>query len=203
MKRTDKFKAGLQVRKIAFLVLGVLWFAILIGVAVPAWRHAAQRHQEVQALEEQLAELDNWAVAGMWLERSLKEKAPEVNQVWSTMFPEQRNRETLFLDLAGIADRSGVSDFDLAELREPRMEKDNQWLTHNPLSSGGADQNEVQLSFYRVRANFLGDFEQVARFLGGLKQIERAMSVHSMEIEADRQWVRVDLKLDVYVKQSS
>lgn len=203
MKWAGKFKFRWQMGKVAFLVLGIVWFGILVGIAVPAWRQAAQSHQEVQTLEEQLAELDRWAVAGMWLERSLRDKAPEVDRAWSAMFPDQRGREALFLDLAGIADRSGVTDFDLAEFSEPQMEKDNQWLTHNPLSSGGADQNEVQLSFYRVRANFLGDFEQVANFLGGLKEIERAMSVHSLEIESDRQWVRVDLKLDVYVKQSS
>lgn len=203
MKWAGKFQTNAQKRKAAFLVLGIVWLGILVGVAVPAWRQAAQRHQEIQRLDERLAELDRWAVAGMWLERSLREKAPQVNQAWSTMFPERRDRETLFLDLAGIADRSGVSDFDLIELHEPRMEQDNHWLTHNPLSLGGADPNEVRLTFYRVRANFLGDFEQVAGFLGGLKQVERAMSVHSMEIETDRQWVRVDLKLDVYVKQST
>ena len=141
-------------------------------------------------------------MAGLWLERSLREKAPAVEQAWSVLFPPQRDRENFFLDLAGIADRSGVTDFDLSELREPRMENDNRWLTHAALP-GGAEQDEVQLTFYRVRASFLGELGQVADFLGGLKQVERAVSVHSLEMEADRQWVRVNLELDVYVKQSS
>jgi hypothetical protein len=52
-------------------VLVVAWLAILVGGAVPAWRRALQQHREVRQVEAQLVDLDQWTMAGLWLERSL------------------------------------------------------------------------------------------------------------------------------------
>ncbi len=178
-------------RRAALIVLGAVWLGSLLGVALPAWRQAHRQQAEVAAIAGQLAELDRWTVAGLWLEQSLDERAAAIEPAWSALFPAERRREEMFLDLARVADRSGVTAFELREIKPDELAAGAPGLT--------GDEPEADLSAYRVRASFEGDYEQVAGFLGGLKGIERAVSVHNLEIRPVREAVSVELELDVYV----
>ncbi len=176
--------------RLALWSVGALaWLGILFGLAIPAWRHAVDQHHQVQTLEVRLAELDNWTVAGLWLEKSLAPRAAVINPQWQRLFPPQSAKGEFFLNLARIADVSGVGEFELRELERP------EGTTAAMSASGSAN----SLSAYRVRARFRGDYAQVAEFLGGLKTIDRAVSVHNLTIKPARKAVQVDLELDVYV----
>ena len=61
----------------------------------------------------------------------------------------------------------------------------------------------VDLEFYRVRASFRADYGRVAAFLGGIDGIERALSVHSLDVRPDGEGVKVELKLDVYLSEAA
>ena len=177
-------------RRLAFWAVGALaWLGILFGVAIPAWRQAVDQHHQVQALEIRLAELDNWTVAGLWLEKSLGLRQAVVNPQWERLFPPTSAKGEFFLSLARVADRSGVGDFELRELERP------EGIAEATTEAGSA----VPLAAYRVRARFRGHYAQVAEFLGGLKVIKRAVSVHNLAIKPARGAVQVDLELDVYV----
>jgi hypothetical protein len=170
----------------------LVWLGLLLGAAVPAWRQAVDQHREVQALESQLADLDQWTVAGLWLEKTLAPRQAVIDPQWERLFPPESAKGEFFLDLARVADRSGVDDFDLREL----VPSDGP-----PIPDYGAGQ-APPLTAYRVRARFAGEYAQVAEFLGGLKMIERAVSVHNLAIKPARGAVTVDLELDVYVSKS-
>ncbi len=109
-------RIGIRRVRPAILALVLVWLVALGGVGIPAWLQVMRQHKEVDFLAVQLAELDRWNVAGKWLGRSLETRRDNVNESWNTLFPSQREREELFLDLALIADDSGVQDFELAEM---------------------------------------------------------------------------------------
>lgn len=182
-------------RRLVLGAIGVLvWLGVLFGVAIPAWRQAVNQHHQVQALESQLADLDRWTVAGLWLESSLASRRAVINPQWNRLFPAQAAKGEFFRDLARVADQSGVDDFDLREL----IPTDGA----QPTNAGGTS-GTTALTAYRVRAKFQGHYAQVAEFLGGLKEIERAVSVHNLSIKPASGSVRVDLELDVYVSATN
>jgi hypothetical protein len=175
-----------------------VWTFVLLGVAIPSLRRTVAQHRQIIALEKQLADLDEWSVAGLWLEKSLGARQAVIDPQWERLFPPRRAKEEFFLDLARVADRSGVGGFELRELEV----SDPVPVEADPESASAAGGGEiVPLSSYRVQASFQGHYEQVAQFLGGLKEINRAVAVHNLAIKPSRGAVQVDLELDVYVSK--
>ena len=187
-------------------VLVMIWLGVLFGVAGQAFLQAKAKSLEVKDLEIRLAEMDRWIVAGLWLEKSVTANAPQIDKAWNKLFPDQRFREELFLELATAADNAKLDEFHLQEVKDSNMEEDHLWLDR---PDGDIDEwmngqiPGVDLEFYRVQASFSGDFGRVADFLGGIKKIDRAMSVHSLDVQPDDQGVKVKMKLDVYVRETS
>lgn len=182
-------------RALAGAALAASWLVLLAVGALPAWQRALVQHREVRRVEDQLSELDRWTVAGLWLERTLPEREAAVMPAWERLFPRQRASERLFLDLARIADESGVENFELRELRPDELAGDAPGLP--------AEDAVVALDAYRVHARFEADFAGVAGFLGGLDRLERAVAVHDLEITPVKGTVHVDLELDVYVSSET
>jgi hypothetical protein len=193
---------------VAGAILAAAWAVALLLVAVPSWRTAMAHHREVQALEKGLAELDSWTVAGMWLGRSLAERSAATTRQWQEVFPDSRLREDLYLELAGVADRCGVENFSLEEIPSEDVAA---FLVSPPEESvfGGSvygvpvEVPRVSLESYRVKASFAGNYRQAADFLGRMQTIRRALSVHNLVFRPDRDGIRVDMELDVYVSQQS
>lgn len=188
--------------------LAVVWAAALLLVALPAWQQSLVHHREIAELEKGLAELDSWTVAGKWLEISQAETSSKIDQAWRQAFPSQRNREQLFLDLARVADGSGVGNFNLEETPTDDLAA---FLVSPPEQSlfGGSVYGvpvqvpKVELKTYRVKASFTGNYRQAASFMGGLQVIDRALSVHDLVVRPSGDKIQVDLELDIYVSQSS
>jgi len=193
---------------LVWIALSSVWAIALLFVAIPTWRTAIDHHREIQSLEKGLAELDTWTVAGKWLEKSMSQHAVEVEKAWTQTFPSQRNRESLFLDLARVADSSGVDNFNLEEMIS---EGTAAFLVSPPQESqfGGSvygvpvEVPQVTMDSYRVKASFRGNYQQATDFLGGLQQIKRALSVHNLVVRPKGDGITVDLELDVYVSQQS
>lgn len=197
MKRSWKGRPGRRTAVIA--VAGLAWLGALVGAALPAWRQAVRQHGEIRQVEAKLEELDRWSVAGLWLERSLDERKAAVAPAWSRLFPDQRRSEELFLDLARVADASGVRNFELHELKADEMAGTS--TDSVPTAGTGAD--GAALATYRVRAQFESDYAGVASFLGGLTRLERATTIHQLEVRPLQGAVQAELELDVYVSSSS
>jgi hypothetical protein len=180
-----------------------VWFAALVGGALPVWRRALNQQREVRQVEARFLDLDRWSVAGIQLEHSLPEREAAVSPVWERLFPADRRCEELFLDLARVADESGVDRFELHELKADEMAS----TTISAASTDSVPQAEVvdpsaALTTYRVRARFESDFAGVAGFLGGLGRLDRATAIHQLEIRPTKTGVQTELELDVYVASS-
>jgi len=192
--------------------LAGVWLVFLVTVVIPTWQGIFVRNSEIRDLEERLATMDEWTVAGMWLSQSVKEREQQVNAVFGRLFPEQRLRGKLFLDLARVADQSGVEGFDLSEATNNGMSGNDVWGDGSSVGPGSGDdgmnpdtandQILAELATYRVQAHFRGDYHRIARFMGGLQDIERALKVHSLVIRPDKDGIQVDLELDIYVNQA-
>lgn len=182
-------------RALAMIGVAAAWGVALVAGALPAWRKALDQHREVRRVEEQLGELDRWSVAGLWLQRTLPEREAVVNPAWERLFPSERACEQLFLDLARVADQSGVSKFELHEMQPDELAGER--------PSVADDEPAASLGGYRVRARFEGDFAGVAGFLGGLDRLDRAVTVHDLELTPAKGVVQVELELDVYVSNET
>ncbi len=213
----------LQNTKIRWALLAGIWLVLLVTVVIPNWQGVLQRNTEIKDLEVRLATMDDWTVAGMWLAKSVNERKVPVETRFSSLFPDKRARGELFLELGRVADKSGVEGFDLIEANSQGMEGNDVWgdgasmaaiaddgamgdapPTGEPMDLGmEMELPEVELTTYRLKAHFFGDYKRIARFMGGLKNIERAMKVHSLVIRPDKDGIQVDLELDIYVSQTS
>ncbi len=216
-------KRWLANAKIRWALFSVIWLVLLVTVAIPSWQGIRERNTEIHALEDRLATMDDWTVAGMWLAPSVRQRSLPVNAAFSRLFPTERGREELFLSLARVADESGVEDFGLSEANDFGMDGNDVWndgtamgtVDDAPPPTGDmpmqpdADLSmaleipNIDLVTYRVIAHFTGDYKRVAHFMGGLRNIERALKVHSLVVRPEKDGIQVDLELDVYVSQTS
>ena len=223
MAMKTKTRKLLANKKFRWAVVSTVWLILLVTVALPSWHGVHQRNSEIHALQEQLATMDDWTVAGMWLAPSVNQRSLPVNAAFSRLFPTERGREELFLSLAKVADASGVDDFGLSEASALGMDGNDVWsdgasmgteenappagddmAMENDAGMGmGLDIPKVELDSYRVKARFSGDYQRIAQFMGGLKNIERALKVHSLVVRPEKDGIQVDLELDVYVSQTS
>jgi len=207
-------------RLVGSTALLVVWGVLLLGVAVPSWRDVRQNHQEIEALETELADLDRWIVAGLWLEPAVEAREPRVMAAWERIFPSSRDREALFLDVARVADRAGVREFQLEEVEEMGTFDMGTWSTTGdaamappsddaPPSTDDAPPGDgytpppvaITLRPYVVRATFVSDYAAAAAFLGGLENIDRSLDVRQLAIRPARQGVTVELELEVPVSE--
>lgn len=202
----------LRSRRLLGVGLAAGWVALLALVAVPAWRSALERHREVQRIEGRLAELDAWTVAGMWLAPTVAERAPVVEADWKRAFPDRRLKEELFLDIARVADGTQVQEFELIEMpvaegeapRGPLQERLSAQLGGGGVLDGVPVQPpQVSLATYRIKASFLADYDELARFLGGLDRLDRALKIHNLVARPDKGRIKAELELDVYVSQET
>ncbi len=224
MTQKMKIKGWLNNSKIRGVLLAGLWLVLLTTVAIPSWRGVIIRNSEISDLEERLATLDDWTVAGLWLAPSVRQRSLPVNAAFSRLFPSLRGREELFLSLAQVADESGVVDFGLSEMTNLGMIGNDVWsdggnmgseMEEAPPESDSTDMPaqsaqgnalsipSIDLKTYRVKANFSGDYKRIAQFMGQINKIDRALKVHSLVIRPEKDEIRVDLELDVYVSQTS
>ena len=109
--RWQRLAAWRPGRRAALGLCGRVWVVLMATVAVPRWQQVQRQHGEVADLQQRLADLDRWTVAGLWLAPAVASREPAVTAAWHRLYPPERDREELFLALAGVADRCGVEGF--------------------------------------------------------------------------------------------
>ncbi len=197
-------------RIVGHTALAVVWGVLLLGVAVPEWQTVRRQHVEIQAMEQQLADLDRWTVAGLWLEPLVDAQEPVVSAEWSRRFPAERAREQLFLDMARLADRCDVHAFQLEEIERLGTFDMGTWSTtdgmaapptDSPVGAPALQPVTIEMSPYLVSAKFIADYARTAAFLGGIERIDRVIDVRRLAIRPARDGIEVELELEVPVSE--
>jgi len=195
-------------RKFVWAAAVTIWCVLMFGFAYPNWQKTVDQGREISTLTEKLDQMDQWSVAGIWLDWAITQRSAQVAEHYQKLFPKKRQREELFLQLAGIADQSGISDFKLEEQldventstwSDDTMDDDVDYTT----DMDNRDWSAVELNYFRVQASFLGDYVRVASFLEGVRGLDRALNVHSLIVVPEGTGIRVNLEIDCYVQKHS
>ena len=114
------------------------------------------------------------------------------------------------IELARIADASGVSDFflaeDAAEMGAGEPVRNDAPMDDGPPTDGMEMQDaapSVTVEGFRVRSRFQGDLAATARFLAGLENVERALTVREIRIREGGQRLIVEMEMEFYVSQEA
>jgi hypothetical protein len=198
-------------KKAAGALVGVAWLAFVVMSVVPVVRSTVSGHHELGDLEKRIGVLEGWTGAKLLMEKDMAENGPALLDVWTRLFPVERGREELFLDLARVADVSGVKDFDLAEIVELDLEPGGsigqQIDDFDPMAEDDQDDgpdmaaapvSAIELEAYRIRARWSGDYARTAVFLNRLRDIPRALTVQSLAVRPYLDGIQVEMELEVY-----
>ncbi len=188
---TKRFTAPAKSRKRRLwpVVLAVLWLGLLVFVAIPTWQDVVRQNETIHQVEEELATLDQWTVAGLWLAPAVAQRSLPVNAAFSRLYPSSRERETLFLDLARVADESGVEDFGLSERRRLGQEGNDIW-NMDPLGNGG------DAGAGRPAATAWTEDGPVS---AAISLDVPAVELDSYRVHPGQERIQVEMELDVYV----
>lgn len=197
-------------RFLLFVTATAAWFGLLGGAAFPAWRTAMRKASEVDNLESRIEHLNRWTVAGVWIEKDVRERSSEIEAEFARLFPPLHDRATLFLQLARIADESGVTDLDLTTVaihernaRDPvdAMPATDAEMMDSAMASDFGASDRLSLQPYRLRARFAADLRRTAAFLRAIDNIDRAITIHRVAARPVATGIAVEMELDVYVNE--
>lgn len=202
-----RFRAVMKRLGLAVLLGG----ALLALVGVPARRDAVESARLAAELEEGYLGMERWAMDGEAISVAVSEREARVEDLWRRLFPAEKGKDLLFLELARVADASGVADFFLAEAGQemgdggfaaPEAGMDDGPPMDDPMDDavGGP---AVAVEGYVVRTRFEADMAGAARFLAGLESVERALQVREIRIREGGRRLIVEMEMEFYVSKEA
>lgn len=191
-------------------IAALLGAVLLVVVGLPARRDTARNARIAAELQAGYQGMERWEVDGPEIEQAVASHDAAVERRWRRLFPADKGKDVLFLELARIADASGVSDFFLAE-KDTEMgagvvvQADAPMDDAPPVDDMAMDDAapSVTLESYRVRSRFQGDLESTARFLAGLENVERALTVREISIREGGPRLIVEMEMELYVDKEA
>jgi hypothetical protein len=186
----------------------------LLGT-LPAWQRVHRNDRQIDKASSRLASLGQWAAAGVWLDASAQRWQPVQAARYEQRFPRLKGREQLILELARLAREAGIEPIQLREL--PAAEEMNAPLESEEAAADQADPAIAELvdrfaadigqlpatdlQTYRLAANFAADYERLARFLGGIGRLERAVTVRELSAVPKLDQIDVTLEMEFYAQK--
>ena len=195
----------------------LLWLLAIAFFVWPALRVSRQQAAEISASEARAATLAGWnsgralpaAEAARW-EATLDER-------FEQLFPRERRLEQLFMEIATIANESGVDPVQLRAavgaaadgeargelLRARGATRQPEDLEALAATLGLAPHNRPasDLRAYRLQVNFDADYEHLARFTDALGTLSRAVCVRNLQARRGSRGVAVQMELEYYVQE--
>jgi len=188
----------------------LLGAGLLVAVGLPARRDASRNDHLAADMQAGYQGMERWEVDGAEIEQAVAAHGEDVARRWSRLFPADKGKDVLFLELARIADASGVSDFflaeDAAEMGAGEPVRNDAPMDDGPPTDGMEMQDaapSVTVEGFRVRSRFQGDLAATARFLAGLENVERALTVREIRIREGGQRLIVEMEMEFYVSQEA
>lgn len=202
------------------IVAASAWIVLVAAGTIPAWNRTRQNAEQLAQTTARQAGMAEWLVAGEWLEGGVQEWEPKLAGEYDRLFPDRRERETLYLELARVARESRIAPLGVREEVDP----DEDWVANDFDDNEGDDWGEesydetsvvanqfavelgelpgVELQSHRLVVEFQADYDRLTRFLAGLREIPRALRVHCVEASPGRDGVAVRMELDFYVQHA-
>jgi hypothetical protein len=202
-------------RRILFAVSGVIVAATFLLGTLPAWQRAQLNDRQIEKAATRIASLGQWAAAGVWLDASARRWQPAQEARYEQRFPHEKEREQLFLELARVAREAGIEPMQLREL-PPREDLggpgDGETLEAQLVDPAVAELVDrfaadtaglpaADLQSYRLAANFEADYDRLAKFLGGVGNIERAVTVRELNAVPKLDLIEVALEMEFYAQK--
>jgi len=210
-KSGGRFRILMRRLGLAVLVGG----ALLVFVGLPARRDAAEHARLAAELEAGCQGMERWAMDGDAISVAVAEREARVADLWRRLFPAEKGKDRLFLELARVADASGVSDFFLAEAGQEMGDGGftaAQTVTEDgppmdgPMDGSMGDEAggpAVAVEGFLVRTRFESDMAGAARFLAGLESVERALQVREIRIREGGRRLIVEMEMEFYVSKEA
>jgi hypothetical protein len=198
----------------------LLWLLAIAFLVWPALRASRRQAAEISALDARAATLAGWsggralpaADAARW-EASLGER-------FEQLFPRERRLEQLFLEIATIANESGVDPVQLrADVGAAAAAGEGKGELLSARGAGGQpeelealaatlglaprDLPTSDLRAYRLLVSFDADYEHLARFTDALRTLSRAVCVRNLQVRRGSRGVAVQMELEYYVQAGS
>jgi len=210
-----------RVRPPLLIGLGaLLWLLAIACLVWPALRASRRQAAEISALDARAATLAGWsggralpaAAAASW-EAALGER-------FELLFPRERRLEQLFMEIATIANESGVDPVQLrADVGAAAAYSEGIGELLKAQGAGGLpeelealaasldlaprDLPVSDLRAYRLQVNFDADYEHLARFTDALRTLSRAVCVRNLQVHRGSRGVAVQMELEYYVQAGS
>lgn len=198
---------------IAVLAWGVLFFA----GSLPSLKRTLDNGKKIKTVSERIEAMTAISSAGSWLEAVVEKMEPALIKEYDVLFPEKKEREELFLQLASLAGESGIDPFTLREIpildsgggsdgsvdeeaMDPNDEDMNMMIEEFAVDLSRLPDPGLQP--FRLQVDFDSDYERMTRFISGLESIPRALTLHRLDIEPGPSGVKVIMELDCYAQKS-
>ena len=215
MTSLTRVKNLLSKRRARIPLLLAVWGLVFFGGSVPTWRAAYRNEDKIQAASQKVSSLNKMSVAGVWFGAALDRWEPVLREEYNRLFPVEKQREQLFLEIAQVANGCGIDPFVLREVPIADV-LDPDALTEDPdLAVPSSDEIDVlveqfameisdlpsaDIHTFRLLANFNTDYKHVIQFMKGLRSIPRALTIHSLDAEPCTEGLCVALELDFYAQ---
>lgn len=203
-------------RRIFYAAGAVMVTATFLVGTLPAWQRAQLNDRQIDKASSRLASLCQWAAAGAWLEASASRWQPAQEARYARRFPPEKDREQLFLELARVAREAGIEPLQLRELPPPEVlaappeegetpEADlvdpavAELIDRFAADTAGLPASDLQS--YRLAASFAADYDRLARFLGGVGRLERAVTVRELNAVPQLDQIEVALEMEFYAQK--
>jgi hypothetical protein len=195
-----------------------VWVLLFLAGSLPVLDHSYRNDRRLAALDRQAGTLTRWAAAGVWFEAAARRWEPSQAEQYDRLFPREKDREQLFLDLARVARSSGITPIDLVEVPSYEIEaaQDRSTGVDAPAETVEPDLQSLieemapdlsrlpgsALFTHRIRARFGASYGELARLLAGLNIIPRAVTLNRLQATPGAQGIDVEMELDFYDQQS-
>jgi hypothetical protein len=211
MTRSDWTRALSRFQR-PLLLIAVVAVSVtsILTIAVPSWRRASEDTRRIEATTARCEALNDWVAAGTWLDASARIWEPAQTQVYERRFPSHKDREQLFLALARVAREAAIEPLELRE--EAAVEDEAQLEPEEPTTDPAVEEmvnrflpetTELppdRLTTYRLTASFAADYRRLARFVGGLQRLDRAVTVRQLDAVPAPGGLTVEMELEFYAQ---
>ncbi len=192
----------------------VVWVIVFFAGAIPSTRRSLENRKKIETASERIEAMASLSSAGGWFEEVVRKVEPGMIEEYDLLFPVEKQREQLFLQIASLALENGIDPF---TLREIALMENNDGGSVDELADDSGDEDMIMLfealaidlsglpdpslRSFRLRMSFDSEYSAMAGFLSGLRTIPRALTLHDLDIEQGPEGITVIMELDYYARK--